>query len=278
MKEVKILFVSIMCFILIGCSKRNNAENEKTLLHDLQKANEKFNLIENNFICNELDENSIIDGNIFVSGKQIYELNLQKIYSNGSNCMEVGQLQSNREAKYISSGRIVDNKGGVYRLKDALRDADYNSEKKEYKYDSNTTSNIIELYGSDSLFSGNSYANKFYKANIIIFNSKNLVGYYYESDMLASHDEIINIENILNEKIINIYGYIVKTDKNFYIITPKKINANECDKYSDIKCEDEYYLKKSNILSEHYDQILSISGSKIITKKYTYIDTYNIDW
>ena len=276
-KKEKILFIFIMCIFLAGCRKNNDIESEQTLLYDLQKVNKNFKLVEKDFICNELNEKSIVEGNIFVSDKKIYSLSLQKIYSNGSNCIEIGELQPDRYAKYISRGKIVDNTGGIYRQKDKARDDDYNPEKEEYKYDDSYKSNIVELYGYNSIFSGNNYANDFYRADVVIFNGENLIGYYSGVDTLTSYDEIINIDNILNEKIIFIYGYIIKTDKNFYIVVSKKVNADECDKYADIKCKYEYYLEKSNILSNYYDLILNINGSTIITKKSTYIDFYDIN-
>lgn len=272
---MKKIFLIILIMLITGCE--NNDTTEENLLNDLIKINKKFNLKEESFICNELNENSIIDGNIFVTGTKIYELNLQKIYSNETNCIEVGELQPGRYAKYINRGTIIDNKGEGYRLQDPMRNDDYNYEKKEYKYDSNIKSNIVDLYGSDSIYSDNGYANKYYTADNVIYDGMKLIGYHSKLENTKSYDEIINTDAISNEKIINIYGYIIKTNKNFYIINSRKTNAEECNKYADIKCKYEYYLKRSEILSKYYDLILNINSNEIITKKNTYIDFYNIN-
>ena len=65
--------------------------------------------------------------------------------------------------------------------------------------------------------------------------------------------------------------------KNFYIIKENIINEEECKKYADIKCKIEYYLSKSNILSEYYKEVLYIDSSTIITKNHTYIEFNDID-
>lgn len=39
-----------------------------------------------------MNENSIIEVDIFVTENKIYDLNLRQLYNNDSNCMEIGTL------------------------------------------------------------------------------------------------------------------------------------------------------------------------------------------
>ena len=81
----------------------------------------------------------------------------------------------------------------------------------------------------------------------------------------------INIDNINDEKIIKIYSSIIKTDKAFYSISSRKTNKEQCDKYADVKCEYEYFLKKEEILSKYYEEIMNISSNYFITYNYELI-------
>ena len=276
----KIFLIILILFLFCGGCKNYSTQKkdeDTSLLGSLKKINQNNNLEENEFVCDDLTENSIMEGNIFVTDNVIYKLNLKKKFSNNTNCIKIGKILENRKTKYISHGRIIDNFGNIYRQKDSSRDDDYNTDNEEYKLDPTIISNIVELYGKDSIYSSNTFANKFYRADILIFNGKQLIGYYNPCDAEESKEDIINIDNITNEKIIKIYGYIVKTNKNFYIIKENIINEEECKKYADIKCKFEYYLSKSNILSEYYKEVLYIDSSTIITKNHTYIEFNDID-
>lgn len=64
-----------------------------------------------------------------------------------------------------------------------------------------------------------------------------------------------------NENILGLYGAVIKTDKNYYILDIT--NKDECEKYADIKCNVGFVKSSFN---EIYDDIIFLCDVMLIDK------------
>lgn len=194
----RILILIIITIFLFGCKSQENI-NDSNIINDL-KTNDKIS--EKFFLCEELNNKSILNDNIFVTGKDVYIINFEKLFSNNTNCKKIGELKANKIAKYISKNRIIDNDGNVYRQIDLERDNYSKSKTEEIICDTSLKSKIIKLYGNENIISSNEYHNNYYNSDFLIYDNTKLIGYHEEYDMNDSYIDNIDISNIKDEKII----------------------------------------------------------------------------
>lgn len=269
MKKYFILLLISMTLLTSGCSKNKYAENnqleetnktDETLdfWKELDARNGKMNLDYDKIICPELTEDSVMNSDyLFVSGDVIYRYNTSQIYSNEKNCISVGTV-SNKSAVVLYFLNGMDDGNGIF------------SDSEGWKKINNSFNLNSKLVSYSSHFLGDIWQDY----DIITFVNGELIAYFVgnRTDSLgkpiSNHPIKINIDAISNEKIIKLYGSIIKTDKAFYLVKERKINADQCDKYADVQCQYEYVLEKEDFLTKYYDEILNFTGRDIITKNY----------
>lgn len=86
----------------------------------------------------------------------------------------------------------------------------------------------------------------------------------------------MKFDAIADEKIIKLYGSIIKTNKAFYLVKESETNAEQCKKYVDVQCQHEYVLEKEDFLTKYYDEILNFTGRDIITRNYEVVPLFYI--
>lgn len=267
-----------IALLISGCNKNKYVENNQ--LKENNKTNEgltfweeidvrkgKLDLNYDKIICPELTENSIMNSDyLFVSDNLIYRYNTSKIYNNDKNCIPIGTV-SNKNVIFLS-------------LLDGVSESSTNiySDSEEWiKFKKNFNINS-KLISYRSHFLGDIWQDY----DVISFENGELIAYFNKERidskgaLMKNHSIRINTDAITNEKIIKLYGSIIKTDKAFYLVKKSKINAEQCDEYTDVECQYEYVLEKEDFLTKYYDEILNFTGRDIITRNYEVVPLFYI--
>ena len=273
MKKISlVLLCGIILLGVCGCNSYLNDSSlsqyakQQVLYHDSYKIN-----------CPELTENSIIsnfNGEFFITNNNVYQLNYEQVYSNEKNCKLIGNIKEETKPIIFDNHTIVDNKKNEYNI------SWEKNEKGDYYIEAKT--NIYQQYFERfdinlELVSAQKYSNGNFGEtyDIITYTQNGLFAYYIDrtyNEEKKYYSYKINVDNINNERIIKLYGSTIKTDKAFYEINKRKTNKEQCEKYADVKCEYEYYLKQNKILTKYYNEIMNITGGKIITYGYEVFD------
>lgn len=273
MKKISlVLLCGIILLGVCGCNSYLNDSSlsqyakQQVLYHDSYKIN-----------CPELTENSIIsnfNGEFFITNNNVYQLNYEQVYSNEKNCKLIGNIKEETKPIIFDNHTIVDNKKNEYNI------SWEKNEKGDYYIEAKT--NIYQQYFERfdinlELVSAQKYSNGNFGEtyDIITYTQNGLFAYYIDrtyNEEKKYYSYKINVDNINNERIIKLYGSTIKTDKAFYEINKRKTNKEQCEKYADVKCEYEYYLKQNKILTKYYNEIMNITGGKIITYGYEAFD------
>lgn len=277
-KKYLILMLLSIALLISGCNKNKYVENNQ--LKENNKTNEgltfweeidvrkgKLDLNYDKIICPELTENSIMNSDyLFVSDNLIYRYNTSKIYNNDKNCIPIGTV-SNKNVIFLS-------------LLDGVSESSTNiySDSEEWiKFKKNFNINS-KLISYRSHFLGDIWQDY----DVISFENGELIAYFNKERidskgaLMKNHSIRINTDAITNEKIIKLYGSIIKTDKAFYLVKKSKINAEQCDEYTDVECQYEYVLEKEDFLTKYYDEILNFTGRDIITRNYEVVPLFYI--
>lgn len=288
MKKISlVLLCGVILLGVCGCNKKDkiNVENDSylnysslsqyaksqyakqpVLYHDSYKIN-----------CPELTENSIIsnfNGEFFITNNNVYQLNYEQVYSNEKNCKLIGNIKEGTKPIIFDNHTIVDNKKNEYYI------SWEKNEKGDY-YILEPYTNIYEHFErfdiNLELVSAQKYSNGNFGEtyDIITYTQNGLFAYYIDgtyNEEKKYYSYKINVDNINNERIIKLYGSTIKTDKAFYEINKRKTNKEQCEKYADVKCEYEYYLKQNKILTKYYNEIMNITEGRIITYGYEVFD------
>lgn len=282
-KKIRVLFVLLVSLIFVsGCSKTEKIEDNKNLT--FTEWTEKNIEIDNKIKkinCPEINENSIMSGSseIFITDNNIYKYNVDKLFTNDKNCKLIGTIDDSKPMA-VNRDNAIDETGTLYnifwqRVKDENYDGDYEKDTlhdgwKEYLKRFNVNKQMISSSDIFSIDEERHIPNY----QIITYTNDGL--YLYNIDYMSSSDGKsdtykVNTESLNDEKIIRLYGSIVKTNKAFYTISSNLTNKEECNKYVDVKCEYEYSLKKDETLTKYYDEILNITNEYFITKDYELI-------
>lgn len=275
MKKISLLL--LYGVILLGVCGCNSYLNDSSLSQYakqqvLYNGSYKIN-------CPELTENSIIsnfNGEFFITNNNVYQLNYEQVYSNEKNCKLIGNIKEGTKPIIFDNHTIVDNKKNEYYISwEKNEKGDYyiieaktNIYYQQYfeRFDIN-----LELVSAQKYSNGN-FGETY---DIITYTQNGLFAYYIDrtyNEEEKYYSYKINVDNINNERIIKLYGSTIKTDKAFYEINKRKTNKEQCEKYADVKCEYEYYLKQNKILTKYYNEIMNITGGKIITYGYEAFD------
>lgn len=312
MKKNKILKIIVYIFALIGviCTayfafnfvKGKIEENKKNNNEDEPLASIYENRDYSNYskitcdILNEKNDYYIYNDIIYSNGK-LYEINIEKLFSNNQNCKEVENI--NYDKIIYESGipyLVIDNQIYTYRgneigyLKPLEEIGNYLDEaiiSKMMQDDS-----IIGIYKKDSSTGGytegvdmpisyyalkndgnvylyeNTYkvtwnGNSNYEVTVdtnptIAYDSKDY-GKIYEFYYSPSYEDVGEAEKI------EIYS-----DKGFYELID--IKTEECEKYADVECERKIQLDEE--YKKYKDDILYINQDTVIDKKLNY---YNMN-
>ena len=287
-KKVSVSFILLILLILVsGCSKKDVIDDNKNMTFtEWAEKNIKIDNTIRKINCPEINESSIMSGSseIFITGNNIYKYNVDKLFSNGKNCKLIGTIDGAKPLT-VNKDNAIDETGTLYnifwqRVKNENYDGDYEKDTfhdgwKEYLKRFNVNKQMIsanDIYSYDEERHIPNY-------EIITYIDDGLYLYNIDSTNYSSNDYPkgkefrykVNINDINDEKIIRLYGSIVKTNKAFYILSSNPTNNEECNKYADVKCEYEYTLKKDEILTKYYDEILNITNEYFITKNYELI-------
>ncbi|MFR5857580.1 MAG: hypothetical protein ACLUFU_07230 [Bacilli bacterium] len=272
MKKISLL---LLCgVILLGVCGCNSYLNDSSLSQYakqqvLYNGSYKIN-------CPELTENSIIsnfNGEFFITNNNVYQLNYEQVYSNEKNCKLIGNIKEGTKPIIFDNHTIVDNKKNEYYISwEKNEKGDYYIEAKTNIYQHFERFDInLELVSAQKYSNGN-FGETY---DIITYTQNGLFAYYIDrtyNEEEKYYSYKINVDNINNERIIKLYGSTIKTDKAFYEINKRKTNKEQCEKYADVKCEYEYYLKQNKILTKYYNEIMNITDGKIITYDYEAFD------
>ena len=287
-KKTRVLFILLVSVILVsGCSKTEKIEDNKNLTFtEWAEKNIEINNNIRKINCPEINENSIMSGSseIFITDNNIYKYNVDKLFSNDKNCKLIGTIDGSKPMA-VNRDNAIDETGTLYnifwqRVKDENYDGNYEKDTlhdgwKEYLKRFNVNKQMIsasDIYSYDEQRHIPNY-------EIITYTNDGLYLYNIDSTNYSSNDYPkgkefrykINTDDINDEKIIRLYGSIVKTNKAFYTLSSNLTNKEECNKYADVKCEYEYSLKKDETLTKYYDEILNITNEYFITKDYELI-------
>lgn len=279
MKKKILIFSIIIISILIitGCDNTNeNVLDENISFIEWFQQNVKYMNNVRRINCPDLTGDSIMYGEYFVNGGKMYKYNVDKLYSNETNCKLIGTMENDEYGIAINNMGIINNDGILYNdywanqkcencggvfVKDNLHDGWVN-----YFEAVKINTNIISSNNMSHINQPN--------YDIITYVDGELVAYYrnYMDDKRKIGEYKIDISSIGEEDIINLYNGIIKTNKSYYYISRKTTNASECNKYVDIECEYKYYLEKDDTLTKYYNEIMNIDYAHIITNNYEVVD------
>lgn len=268
--------------IICGCSQ-NRTKNEEVLSFSdwaIKELFENDNSKIKKINCIEINENSIMSGSneIFVTDNNIYKYNTDKEFSNNTNCKLIGSINENKPIA-VSQNNAIDEYGVLYNVRwQKINDKNYNGNYvkdtltdgwREYFKRFKVNTNMIS---ANDFFSGDEKRNIPYY-NILTYVENELYAYYIDYGYPNGKEfkYKINIDEIGNEEILRLYGSFVKTNKSYYMINANIINKDMCEKYVDVDCEYSYLLKKDEILTKYYDEIMNITNDYFITKDYEMI-------
>lgn len=272
----KILFILLIAIIAIsGCSK-NEVDNSDLSFTKWAVNNIKIDNEIKRINCPFINENSIMSGSdkVFITDDNIYKYDVDKLFSNDMNCKLVGKITNPMAVK---SENAIDEDGILYndfwqKVDNDDYDGDYVKDNyhdgwKKYLSSFDINKKLVsarDIYSSDP-------ERNIPNHEIITYVNNEL--YLYNIDYMSdsngkSSSYKVNTDSLGDEEIIKIYGSIVKTNKAFYIVNSNLVNKEECSKYVDIKCIYEYSLKKDEVLTKYYDEILNITNKFFITKDY----------
>lgn len=282
-KYIGIVLLIVLSITLSGCSsneKEKNDMNEKLSFAEWSIKNSNFGQQEIKKInCPEINENAIMSGSteIFITDNKIYKYDTDKLFSNDKNCKLVGKIEGENGIA-VNRDNAIDENGILYNtFWQKVDDPDYNGDYVKDTFHDGWKEYFKRFDINKSMISGGLSINNALDYEIITLNDNDLIAYnidymnYGEYPNGKDFVYKINIDNINDEKIIKIYSSIIKTDKAFYSISSRKTNKEQCDKYADVKCEYEYFLKKEEILSKYYEEIMNISSNYFITYNYELI-------
>lgn len=275
-KYFRIIFLLLFVCIVTGCRKTTDDSKKLTFAEWFIKNSNTAQTEIKKIDCPELNENSILAGSskIFISDNTIYAYNVDKIFSNEKNCKAIGTIEGNKGIA-VSRDNAIDADGFLYndfwqRVDNINYDGPYVKDTfhtgwTEYfkRFELNT-----DIITSSDIFDVLNY-------EVLTYQNSEL--YAYRIDYMNNNPDgesivyKINIDAIGNEKILKLYGSLVKTDKAYYILNKNTTNKKECEKYADVKCQYEYNLKKEETLTKYYDEIMNISNDYFITYDYELI-------
>ena len=251
-KQLLSLLLLIGILIITGCKTKEIPTKDR-----ISKTYQYYN----NIKCQDINNIIDLDFGGFVTKNKAFELNIEKLYSNDTNCKEV--TIDNLDSELIrGSGRsIVYTKGKQYGIgKNFQKNV---SENNEYKLFSTLGNQIIYNY------------------------STSLKGYYTVSvdnkiKMIkpSGGDGPQSIKNQIDlkdsfasdEEVLTISDNFIKTNKGYYKVKAYKENKKECEKYIDIKCKYGFKIEKEKTLTDNYKDIL-FAGYYIIDKDYNVYKT-----
>lgn len=283
MKKMYLFLIFLFSLLLIsGCSpkrKTEKIENRKKLnFSEWAIENLKYENKIKKINCPEITENSFMSGSdsIFITGNNIYRYNVNKLFSNDKNCKLIGKIDKTNPIA-VSRENAVDETGTFYndfwqKQKDENYDGNYQKDTlhygwKEYMKKFNINKKLISA--EDNLYR-KSHVPSY---EIITYTNGELFLYNIEHSYDVEYKTYkVNTDSLNDEKIIKLYGSIIKTNKAFYTLSSNVINKEKCSKYADIKCDYEYNLKKDEILTKYYNEILNITNQYFITTDYKLID------
>ena len=282
-KNLVLLFV--LCIMLCGCNANDKNEtnsNDNLSFAEWSIENSNFGQTEIKKInCPEITKDSKMSGSseIFVTDNNIYMYNVDKLFSNDKNCKLVGKIDGTN-AVAVNRDNAIDENGILYNtFWQKVDDPDYDGDYAKDTLHTGWKDYFKRFDINKSMLSGSLTNVGFTDFELITLTDDGL--YAYNIDFINYNREYpngkefsykINTDSINSEKIVKIYGSIIKTDKAFYIIDSKKINKEECDKYADVKCDYEYYLKKEDTLTKYYDEIMNVTSNYFITYNYELIN------
>lgn len=245
------LFVSLALVTIVGCESIN--KKSLTIKERIGKSYEYYATIK----CAYLDDGIVdlsYDG--FVTKNKAYELSVDKIYSNETNCKEVPINDLD--------GDIINGSGGAYVYT------------KKYQYG-------VGKRVQKEIYDNRNYALLSTLGNDIIYGTCGINGGYEIASIdneikmikIASTEENSRIKRIidvddnfsLDEEVLTISGPFIKTNKAYYKVKRYIENKDECKKYADVSCKYGYKINKDKELTDNYNDIL-FAGIYIIDKDY----------
>lgn len=282
-KMWQLLLMILFSVILIsGCSNNKEMDNDLSF-SEWAKENLKFDNEIKKIKCSEINENSIMSGSntIFITNNKIYKYDVDRLFSNNKNCKLIGNFEETVLIA-VSKDNAIDEKGILYndfwqKIEDENYDGNYERDIlhtgwKEYLKRFNINEQMVSANDNLSIYHQKNIPNY----EIITYTNDGLYLYNINYQSVYNGDGEsqvykVNTDFLNDEKIINIYGSIVKTNQAFYTLSSDVVNKEECDKYADINCEYDYNLKKDEILTKYYDEILNITNNYFITNDYELI-------
>lgn len=264
----KFCFLSlIILFLVVGCNG--------SITRDIRHGGYS---IAGNFKCSEFMPASDEDvyytkikyytgSHIITEKGKLYEVSLEKKYTNGSNCRVVDKditVQSIFDNRYI---RSEDDR--IYTLisdNNMIAYSEIGEAAQNYK--------LFKLLLGDKtnlkIVTANSSTGSYY----VLKTDGNVYEYIVEKvdkgqnpDMKVSSSKIIYNKNDYDGTIID-FGYAGE-GLNTYILTDSKLyrmrvkNLDECGKYADIACQ--YELQEDEKYTLYKDKIITFNGSTLIT-------------
>lgn len=275
MKRKIIIFIlcGIMLLGICGCNNKLNEQNTNKSKDIKYVLSQKYRYL-NTIKCEALNEVVVaIDGNHIVTKNKIYELNMNKLFSNEKNCKEIKILDLDSEIITFNINKI-ETKNKIYKYdenKKAYTSCDSLSNGYTYCYGESKYKAFFSFLGKDIMYSDEEALLSTGMKMVSIDNKIKLYKLYSVNNDDGSNTEkikYIEIENQLpnDEMVKKIDGNIIKTNKAYYQLKKYKTNKEQCEKYADIKCQYSYKLEKNKILTENYNNIKYVNTYYIIDK------------
>ena len=253
----KVYYIKSLCLVVIlllicGCGKNSKLEEI------IEENNYGYGWGQSNsegIVCEEIKDAVSATEYFFVtSDGSLYKFNGQKLFSNNKNCMKVDY--GNNNISYILVNGLYDkNNNLIYSIyndgnsTEVLSVSDY----KDIKgYNPNDYLNLSDINDDFDFVSYGGDTNIYIKDHIV---------FWYVRNGNSETKEKKTYEIPSDENILGLFGAVIKTDKNYYVLTVT--NEEECEKYADTKCN-VGFIKSS--FNEIYDDIIFLSDKLLIDK------------
>ena len=267
----KLLYLVFITLLLSGCGKETvNKQEKKDNINDI----EGYTYIAT-IDCQILEKEIkyMLKGIIITNDNEVYAYNVDKKYSNGTNC---AKFEESIENIIIDGDKFYENNSQItFKLEDLSlirSDNDLTIKRIEplrgEKYYMVMQGPTKEGY-SNTLYGIKNNSNIIYKFQIGVgtrkengFNRTYYIIEKEEPDYEVSEEEII-INFSYNRKEEDFIKDFILTNKNYYA---KRItNIKECTEIVDIRCNYEWY--KDEVLSKIMDKLVYVYEDEIITKE-----------
>ena len=258
-KMLRILLLIIITCGLLGCNNKNkkdiigdNKENQELDLYGIPSivnySEGMQGYVKYDINCDEILNAVDVYDHYFISSGTLYEVNFHKKFSDSNtNCRVIDN--SIKYKRFLGGDNylnpyLLSEENILYKYEEGKILVE-NSFKLPQKY----INKLDDIYASRVNYSDERDFVNNGKFDYFLLDNNNI---YYLGKQFDKEQLVFTVNN--NEKIISLYGNIIKTNTKYYSFYGKITNEQECTEYADVECQKEIKFYEDGI-NKYYDKV-----------------------